>query len=185
VKAKHLKQRVESCFALAALSTCSRRKIGCVILDPQSNVVISDSYNGTLRGGGDLCGTHRCLREGIESGTRLEVGCVHAEQNAIYNASRKGVSLLGAWLFVNAEPCAICAKAIVQVGISRVICIVGGYSVQEGVDLLEEAGVKVHTIPKDATEADYEGILSVANGVRLPRFTEVITRSPFQNRNGD
>lgn len=182
MKPKHLRQRVESCIALSKLSPCSRRQFGCVILDPESNVVISDAYNGPLRNScGDLCGGAGCLRDGIESGTRLEVGCVHAEQNAIYNSTRQRASLIGAWLFVNGEPCLVCAKAIIQVGISRVICITGGYSIQDGVELLEAHGVIVNTIPQDASDSDYEGIIEQHSGIRLPRFTKVISRSPFTN----
>lgn len=180
MKAKHLKQRVDACIALSKLSTCCRRQFGCVVLDPSSNVVVSDSYNGPLRNSaGDLCGGGSCLREKIQSGQQLEVGCVHAEQNAIYNATRRGVSLVGCWLFVNGEPCLLCAKAIVQVGITRVFCIGGGYSTDEGIDLLENNGVAAHTLPADATEDDYNGVLSVAMGIPLPRFGQVISRTPF------
>ena len=47
---------------------------------------------------------------------------VHAEMNAIYNASWNGVSLDGSDMYVYGLPvCHECAKAIIQVGIKRVI----------------------------------------------------------------
>jgi len=48
---------------------------------------------------------------------------VHAEQNAIFNASREGVRLPGAIMYVLNPPCAECMKAIIQVGIKKVIFV--------------------------------------------------------------
>lgn len=146
MKEKHIRQRVESCLSLSRLSPCTRRQFGAVILDPVHNCVVADGYNGPLRGGcGDLCADKTCAREGITSGSQLEIGCVHAEQNAIYNAARRGASVEGCWIFVNGEPCLICAKAIVQVGIKKVICIANVYD-GAGVELLKNSGVLVQLI---------------------------------------
>jgi dCMP deaminase len=47
---------------------------------------------------------------------------VHAEMNAIYNATYSGTSLDGATLYVYGLPiCSECAKGIIQVGIKKVI----------------------------------------------------------------
>ncbi len=45
----------------------------------------------------------------------------HAERNAIYNAARVGVALKGCTIYVTHLPCTDCARAIVQVGIDRVV----------------------------------------------------------------
>jgi len=79
----------------------------------------------------------------IPSGTRLEVGCYHAEQNVILNAAANGVPCKGAWLIVNGEPCLMCAKLIYHAGITRVILVTGVYSTTEGVEFLEQHGVAV------------------------------------------
>lgn len=177
MKAKHLRQRIISCLALADLSPCVRRSFGCVAIDPDSNVILSEGYNGYLRGGPSLCGGTSCHRDGIESGTSLEEGCIHAEQNAIYNAARLGVSLVGSWFIVNGEPCKLCAKAIAQVGASHVICIEGIYANSEGLDILREAKVKVSTIP-DAD--DLEAIERIfAKPIILPKLRAVAADSPF------
>jgi len=120
---KHLKVRIAQCDLIASSSPCGRRKVGALIIDPESNVVISEGYNGTPRGSSsDLCGGASCLREGlsIKSGTQNDVGCIHAEQNAIYNAARTGNSTMGKWMITNCDPCLMCAKAIHQSGIVRV-----------------------------------------------------------------
>ena len=57
----------------------------------------------------------------IESGTRMEIGCHHAEMNVVCNAAANGVSTRGAWLICNGEPCMMCAKMIHHAGILRVL----------------------------------------------------------------
>ena len=120
---KHLEVRIKQCDLVSSNSPCPRRSVGCLIVDPLNNVVVSEGYNGTPRGSeGHLCGGSSCQRETkeIESGTRNDVGCHHAEMNAILNAARVGQSTLGKWLIVNCTPCLMCAKAIHHSGISRV-----------------------------------------------------------------
>ena len=77
MKEKHINIRVEQCLALAKASACTRRTFGALLLDPERNVVLMDGYNGGPRGGGQLCGGDRCLRDelNIPSGTRMEVAC--------------------------------------------------------------------------------------------------------------
>lgn len=148
MKPKHLAQRIETCLSLARLSSCPRRQYGALIVDPVSNVVISEGYNGGLRGGSELCANESCARtsQGIPSGERVEIGCVHAEQNAIFNAARLGRAVLDAWIIINGEPCLLCAKAIKQAGIARAICVDGGYTLKAGVDLLRDNGVIVNEV---------------------------------------
>lgn len=129
MKDKHIRVRIEQCLALASLSPCPRRQFGAMLIDPWTNSVISDGYNGTSRGSPyALCGGETCERDGIKSGTRLELGCHHAESNALANAARRGVSTEGAWLIVTGEPCLMCAKLIFHAGVKRVYCVRNGYA---------------------------------------------------------
>ena len=63
---KHLAVRIQQCLALAEASNCPRRKFGALLLDPARNVILVDGYNGGPRGGGELCGGDRCLRDGLK-----------------------------------------------------------------------------------------------------------------------
>ena len=94
MKDKHVRIRIEQCLALAKASNCPRRKFGALLLDPERNVVLMDGYNGGPRGGGELCGGDECLRDTlhVESGTRMEIGCHHAEMNVICNCAASGVA---------------------------------------------------------------------------------------------
>lgn len=150
---KHIRIRVEQCLTLAKASNCPRRKFGALLLDPTRNVILMDGYNGGPRGGGHLCGGEVCLRDtmGIPSGTRMEIGCHHAEMNVICNAAAGGVATRGAWLLVTGEPCMMCAKMIHHAGITRVLVVSGGYAGENGVDYLNAHGVGVTPIagPQD------------------------------------
>ena len=153
MKEKHLKIRIEQCLALSNASNCPRRKFGALLLDPSRNVILMDGYNGGPRGGGDLCGGQICLRESesVQSGTRIEIGCHHAEMNVICNAAASGVATRDAWLIVTGEPCMMCAKLIHHAGIDRVIVVDGGYGGANGVEYLVQHGVHVQatTGPRD------------------------------------
>lgn len=145
MKDKHIRIRIEQCLTLANASNCARRKFGALLLDPRRNVILMDGYNGGPRGGGTLCGGEVCLRDTNEvvSGTRMEIGCHHAEMNVICNAAANGVACEGAWLIVNGEPCTLCAKLIHHAGIVRVLVVTGGYAGENGISYLEQHGVEV------------------------------------------
>ena len=153
MKDKHIAIRIEQCLALAKASNCPRRKFGALLLDPARNVVLMDGYNGGPRGGGELCGGDVCLRDTqrVVSGTRMEIGCHHAEMNVVCNAAANGVRCRGAWLIVTGEPCMMCAKIVHHAGIERVLVVDGGYAGANGVAYLEQHGVQVQHLegPKD------------------------------------
>ena len=81
---------------VASRSTCWRRAIGAIIV--RDDQIISTGYVGAPRKTKDSLEHGFCLRDklGIPHGQRYELcRSVHAEQNAIINAARAGVSLLG------------------------------------------------------------------------------------------
>jgi len=147
MKEKHKRAYMEICHMLAKLSECLRknRQFGAVLVDPVHNTILATGYNGYIRGGSTHCGGEGvCLREklGIKSGEQFETGCIHAEENVIINAARQGISTVGAWLFVNGEPCKLCARRMVQSGIARVIYEPCGYP-SGGAEVLMANGVEV------------------------------------------
>jgi dCMP deaminase len=89
-------------------------KVGAVIVGSKGQI-LSQGYNGFPRGIKD---TPKRLND---RDTKLKL-VVHAEMNAIYNASYSGVSLDGSTMFVYGLPvCSECAKGVIQVGISKII----------------------------------------------------------------
>ena len=95
---------------MASRSSCSRLQVGCVIVSggEQKNRIIAAGYNGFLPGA-----PHNSrIRDNHEQAT------VHAEQNAVCDAARRGVSLAGAIAYVTHFPCINCAKILSAAGIS-------------------------------------------------------------------
>jgi dCMP deaminase len=85
-------------------------KVGCVIVG-SANQILAAGYNGFPRG----------IDDNVSARHERPVKYMwteHAERNAIYNAARTGVSLLGSTMYVPWTPCADCARAIIQAGIS-------------------------------------------------------------------
>ena len=117
-------------------STCLKVLIGAIIVNDDQ--IIATGYVGAPRKTKSSIEHGYCLRQKLEipSGTQYELcRSVHAEQNAIINAARAGVSLLGGDMYIygesritgkviNAFPCFICKKMIINSGIERIICSV-------------------------------------------------------------
>ena len=110
---------------LANQSTCLSRSVGAVIVKDKR--ILSTGYNGAPSGL-PHCIELGCKRKqlNIPSGQRHEI-CrgAHAEQNAINNAAKHGISIEGATLYCTTYPCSMCAKSIVNSGISTVVYIEG------------------------------------------------------------
>ena len=125
-----------SCYKL-------NRKIGCVIV--KNKRVMTTGYNGAPAGVKTCVERGECLREklGIASGTQHEICyATHAEQNAIIQAAKLGVSIDGATLYCTHQPCVICAKMIVNAGIKRVVYR-EGYPDEFSREIMNEAGLTV------------------------------------------
>ena len=136
-KFEHFLNRAE---VVSEMSTCLRRKIGAIIVS-RDGVELSSGYVGSPRGTEHCIDTGICLRRelNIGPGERYELcRSVHAEQNAIINAARTGVSIVGGEMYLSSErnqdaydksrgeqdriygPCMICKKLIINAGIARV-----------------------------------------------------------------
>ena len=81
---------------------------------------------------------------GIPSGERHELcRALHAEQNAIIQAAKIGVSTENATMYVTLQPCVICAKMIVNAGIKKLV-YKGNYPDELSLSMLNEAGVELN-----------------------------------------
>jgi len=113
---------MEIAYTWAKRATCLRRKVGAVIAKDQQQ--ITAGYNGAPRGVPHCAELGGCLRAklGIPSGQRHEI-CrgTHAEQNAITQAAKFGISIEGSTLYCNCFPCVICTKMILNAGITTVV----------------------------------------------------------------
>lgn len=116
-------------------------KVGCVVVG-DAGQILATGYNGFPRGiDDDMDSRHeRPMKYMITE---------HAERNAIYNAARSGLSLVGSTLYVGWQPCADCSRGVIQSGISHVCMRTGVIperwleSCAIGRAMLMEAGVSV------------------------------------------
>lgn len=123
-------------------STCLRRQVGAVIV--RENRIITTGYNGAPSGLHHCTEIGGCERErlGIPSGQRHELcRALHAEQNAIIQAAKIGVSTEGCTIYITLQPCVICAKMLINAGITRIVHK-GEYPDELARSILEEAGIE-------------------------------------------
>ncbi len=127
-------------------SYCRRRKVGALLV--KNKMIISDGYNGTPAGFENIC-------EDDHNITKPYV--LHAEANAITKVAKSNNSSEGSTLYVTASPCLECAKLIIQSGIIRVV-YGEMYRIDDGIRLLERAGVEVTYVECNIPEELMTGI---------------------------
>jgi len=92
----------------ATRSPCHRLHVGCILV--KNNRIIAQGYNGYLPGA-----EHKpIMRDGHEMGT------VHAEQNAIADCAKRGVSCNDCTAYITHYPCINCMKILCASGISKI-----------------------------------------------------------------
>lgn len=139
------KRFLQMADTVAGWSSCFKkdRQVGAVIVKDKR--ILTTGYNGASSGILSCVERGECMRVkmGIESGTRHELCyAVHAEQNAIIQAAKLGISVDNATLYCTHQPCVICAKMIINAGIKRVVYEYG-YPDEFSMSLFKQAGVLV------------------------------------------
>ncbi len=125
---------------LSTRSPCERLHVGCVMVSggARPNRLVAAGYNGFLAGANH---TSR-VRDGHEQAT------VHAEQNAVAEAARRGSSLEGCVAYVTHYPCINCAKVLAAAGISEIRYRIDYHNDPIAAELLSDTGVKVTQLPR-------------------------------------
>jgi len=131
------------CSEIATWSSCfqDNRHVGALTV--RDRRVLTTGYNGAPAGIRSCVERQECLRRKLEipSGTRHELCyAAHAEQNALMQAAKLGVSVEGATLYVTHQPCSLCTRLIINAGIKRVVYVVA-YPDDFSHELFAEAGV--------------------------------------------
>ena len=130
---------------VADWSSCyqENRHVGAVVV--RDKRILTTGYNGAPEGIVSCAERGECLRKkrGIASGTMQEVCyAVHAEQNAIIQAAKMGVSLAGATIYVTHQPCVICTRMIINSGIKKVV-YKNGYPDEFALQMFKESNVEI------------------------------------------
>jgi dCMP deaminase len=108
--------------------------------------ILATGYNGAPSGI-KHCIDIGCIREKLKipSGQRHEL-CqgLHAEQNVLLQAALYGISTRKSILYITNQPCAICAKMLINAGIKEIV-ISGAYPDELARKFLKEARIKIRT----------------------------------------
>lgn len=135
---------------VATWSSCVRagRQVGAVIV--KNNRIIATGYNGAPSGIKNCKERGCCMRDklGIASGTRAEMCyAIHAEQNAVVQAARMGISVEDATIYVTHQPCSVCTRILINSGIKKIIYL-APYPDEFSLSLLEESEVECIQLPE-------------------------------------
>lgn len=136
-------------------ATCDRGRSGCVIV--RDRQILVTGYVGSPKGlpHCDEVG-HQFKRMVHEDGSITEhcVRTVHAEQNAICQAAKLGISLQGSTLYCRMTPCRVCAMLIINCGIERVVCEKKYHAGAESEEMFKIAGVKLEFFSEEVIKYD-------------------------------
>ena len=118
----------------AKRSSCNRLHVGCILV--KDNRIISQGYNGFLPG----CPHESIVRNNHEQST------IHAEQNAITDCAKRGVSCNNSTAYITHYPCINCFKLLLASGIKS-IKYINDYKNDELVDVfLQQCDVVIEKI---------------------------------------
>ena len=95
-------------LATSERSPCERLQVGCLLV--KDNRIISQGYNGFLPG----CPHYSIVRNNHEQAT------VHAEQNAIADCAKRGVSCQDSVAYITHYPCLMCARLLFASGVKQI-----------------------------------------------------------------
>ncbi len=126
---------MSTAILIASRSSCERLNVGCVLVSggEHKNRIIAAGYNGFLAGA-----AHKsCVRDGHEQAT------VHAEQNAISDAARRGVSVNGSTAYITHFPCINCAKILAAAGVKSVKYLHDYHNDPLVLDIFKESGIEI------------------------------------------
>jgi dCMP deaminase len=147
---------LDLCEAVSKRATCDRGRCGAVIVKDKR--IMTTGYVGAPMGLPHCDEAGHDMRKVIDENDKISQHCVrtlHAEQNAIIQAARFGISLEGATLYCKMTPCRTCAMMIINAGIKRVVCEKRYHADEDTIGMFQQANVEL-TIMNNVVEK-YDG----------------------------
>ncbi|MCL2042135.1 MAG: cytidine/deoxycytidylate deaminase family protein [Bacteroidales bacterium] len=135
---------MEIARTVAKRATCDRGKSGCVIV--RDRQILVSGYVGSPKGLPHCDDVGHLFKKVIHDDGTITNHCmrtVHAEQNAICQAAKLGISLNEATLYCKMTPCRTCAMLIINCGIRRVVCEKKYHAGTESEEMFRTAGVEL------------------------------------------
>jgi dCMP deaminase len=135
---------LELANAASSRATCDRGKSGCVIV--RDKQVLATGYVGSPAGLPHCDDVGHLMKKVIQENGEISEHClrtVHAEQNAICQAAKRGISIEGATIYTRMTPCRTCAMLLINCGIQKVVCERKYQLAEESEELFAEAGIEL------------------------------------------
>ena len=135
---------MEIAGTVSTRATCDRGRSGCVIV--RDKQILVTGYVGSPRGLPHCDEVGHLMKKVLHEDGRISQHCmrtVHAEQNAICQAARLGISLEGATLYCRMTPCRTCAMLIINCAIKRVVCERKYHDGKESEEMFFQAGIPI------------------------------------------
>jgi len=135
---------LELANAASSRATCDRGKSGCVIV--RDKQVLATGYVGSPAGLPHCDDVGHLMKKVIQENGEVSEHClrtVHAEQNAICQAAKRGISIEGATVYTRMTPCRTCAMLLINCGIQKVVCERKYQLAEESEQLFAEAGIEL------------------------------------------
>lgn len=146
---------MELANAAAKRATCDRGRSGCVIVKDKQ--ILVTGYVGAPTGLSHCDEVGHLFKKTIHEDGNETMHCVrtvHAEQNAICQAAKRGIALEGATLYCRMTPCRVCAMLIINCGIKRVVCEKKYHAGVESEEMFNQAGIEIEFFEDDILKYD-------------------------------
>lgn len=146
---------LDLCEAVSKRATCDRGRNGCVIVKDKR--ILTTGYVGSPAGlphcddeGHDM----RKVFDDMGNVTQHCVRTIHAEQNALIQASKFGISVDNGTMYCKMVPCRMCAMLIINAGIKRVVAEKHYHEDKDTINLFKQAGVELVVMNEDIEKYD-------------------------------
>lgn len=157
---KHIRPSWDEYFmdmttTVARRATCDRGRSGCVIV--RDKQVLVTGYVGSPKGLPHCDDVGHLFKKVIHEDGSVTNHCmrtVHAEQNAITQAARRGIALEDSTLYCKMTPCRTCAMLIINCGIVRVVCEKKYHAGAESEEMFRQAGIKLEYFIEEIEKYD-------------------------------
>jgi dCMP deaminase len=146
---------MEVCNAISKRATCDRGRSGCVIA--KNNQILATGYVGAPASLPHCDEIGHQMRKELDENGKISQHCVrtvHAEQNAICQAAKRGVPIDGATVYCRMTPCRTCAMLLINCGIARIVCERKYHAGAESESMFAQAGVKLEFVHDEVQKYD-------------------------------
>jgi len=135
---------IDIMLAASTRATCDRGRASCVFV--KDHQLLVTGYVSSPKGFPHCDDVGHQLKKIIHEDGNVTEHCmrtVHAEQNAICQAAKRGVPLEGSTVYVNMTPCRNCAMLLINCGVERVLAVRRYHAAKESEQMLKRAKIKL------------------------------------------